>query len=241
MSDRPPYADYIEEALWSLVVPVAALKKMKRNPRKHDKKSIKAKAASLKIFKQQKPVVVSADGEIIAGNGTFEAAVDELHWEYIAASKSSLTADEALAYAVADNKTQESSKFDYDIVGKMFRDLDKQLAGATGFSASEIEDLVKAAEPHPPLGEGDGPEDSDARRLPSTTTTNETTPGASHTVDPGDHNAHALPRVDLVFSDDAGRGVFLEWTRELRSKYPDIPTVGDRIVEWLRTEGGSFS
>lgn len=138
MSDSQPNLDHISPDLRSLAVPIEALKKMIDNPRNHDDRSIKLISVSLKTFGQQKPVVVSADGEVIAGNGTLEAA-EELGWTHVAASKSELTGDEAKAYAIADNKTTDESTFNFDIVKSVFSDLDDLLKEATGFTDDEIE------------------------------------------------------------------------------------------------------
>lgn len=54
-------------------VPVDQLKFDPKNSRKHDTKNIKAIKESLLKFGQQKPIVVMADGTVIAGNGTLQA------------------------------------------------------------------------------------------------------------------------------------------------------------------------
>lgn len=147
MTNGQPNPDYIESSLWGLIVPIDALRGMKNNPRKHGSESVEAVKASLKIFKQQKPVVISADGEVIAGNGTLEAAI-ALGWEYLAASKSSLTAEEAQAYAVADNRTQEKSEFDFDIVRDIFKSIDGVLdKTSTAFTEDEIAGIMGVALP----------------------------------------------------------------------------------------------
>jgi len=142
-----PTPAYIEESLWNLVVPIETLRGMKNNPRKHEEESTEAIKASLHIFKQQKPVVVSSDNEVIAGNGTLEAAI-ALGWEFIAASRTSLSADEAKAYAIADNRTQEKSEFDFDIVRDIFKSLDGVLdKTSTGFSDDEVAGIMGVALP----------------------------------------------------------------------------------------------
>lgn len=175
MSEQPPYSEYIEESLWSLVVPIEALRCMENNPRKHETESIEAIKASIKIFKQQKPVVVSADQTtIIAGNGTLTAMI-ALGCDHIAASKSGLTGKDAEAYAIADNRTQEKSEFDFDIVRDMFGSFSEILKGATGFTQKEIDDLLS----------GDDSDDSDEREI-----------GGSDPSDMGDTEFRIIVSVD---------------------------------------------
>jgi hypothetical protein len=145
MTDAPKPL-YIEESLWPLAVPIGVLSNMKANPRLHPEESIEAIKTSLKVFRQQKPVVVSSDNVVIAGNGTLQAAV-ALGWEYIAASKTTLTAKEAEAYAVADNRAADLSTFDFDIVRDIFKGLDDVLKTSAGFSKDEIDGLMGKALP----------------------------------------------------------------------------------------------
>lgn len=56
------------------IVKVDDLQYDPENPRKHNDKNIQAIAASLKEFGQQRPIVVTRKGIVVAGNGTLEAA-----------------------------------------------------------------------------------------------------------------------------------------------------------------------
>ena len=53
---------------------VASLRPYARNARVHSKKQIKQIAASIERFGFTNPVLVSDDGEIVAGHGRVEAA-----------------------------------------------------------------------------------------------------------------------------------------------------------------------
>jgi len=82
------------------------------NVRKHSDKNMSAITASLNKFGQQKPIVASSEGVILAGNGTYSAA-KELGWEKIAVVKTDLIDPIAQkAYAIADNRTNDLSNFD---------------------------------------------------------------------------------------------------------------------------------
>lgn len=136
---------HIEKSLQHLAVPIGIAQSMKDNPRKHGDESIEAIKASLAEFGQQKPIVVTADNVVIAGNGTLEAA-RQLGWSTIAVSRTELTEQQAVAYSLADNRTQDKSEFDFGIVRDIFKGLDDTLKNATGFTQSEIDDLLRGEE-----------------------------------------------------------------------------------------------
>lgn len=83
------------------------------NARKHDGKNIEAIKGSLAKFGQQKPIVVGDNNVVVAGNGTLEAA-QALNWDTINIVRTGLKGVEALAYSIADNRTQDLSEFDID-------------------------------------------------------------------------------------------------------------------------------
>ena len=58
------------------------LKTDDNNARTHDQRNVTTIKLSLERFGQQKPIVVTADGVIVAGNATYLAA-DELGWQTI--------------------------------------------------------------------------------------------------------------------------------------------------------------
>jgi ParB/RepB/Spo0J family partition protein len=55
-------------------VPVSLLKSYPTNPRTHTKKQIQQIAESIRTFGWTNPILVDADGQIIAGHGRMEAA-----------------------------------------------------------------------------------------------------------------------------------------------------------------------
>ncbi len=96
-------------------VKISELKFDPYNARVHDAKNHKAIKGSLKKFGQQKPIVVDERNIVIAGNGTLEAAI-ALGWEEIVISRSTLKGTEAIAYALADNKSSELADWDKSIL-----------------------------------------------------------------------------------------------------------------------------
>ena len=114
------------------------------NARKHSDRNIDAIIASLRRFGQQKPIVVDLKGVVRAGNGTLEAA-KKLGWEVIDCVMTSLEGSDAVAYAIADNRTAELAEWDDDALTAQLTALlteDNELAIASGFSVDEIESLM---------------------------------------------------------------------------------------------------
>ena len=85
------------------------------NARKHPEKNLEAIKGSLIRFGQQKPIVVDKQGIVIAGNGTL-AAARALGWTSIAVVESTLEKWNAMAYALADNRTAELATWDEEVL-----------------------------------------------------------------------------------------------------------------------------
>jgi len=126
-------------------VSIDSLMKDPANVRKHSQRNIDAIKASLSKFGQQKPIVIDAEGKVLAGNGTLQAAI-ELGWTSIQVSRSTLQGADAVAFAIADNRTAELAEWDYQALTQVF----EELAGIgfdladIGWDAHETEPLMKA-------------------------------------------------------------------------------------------------
>jgi len=121
------------------------------NARKHDDRNIDSIIASLRRFGQQKPIVIDASNVVRAGNGTLEAA-KRLGWDLIECVRTSLKGSDAIAYAIADNRTAELAEWDSDILAAQLSGLltdDEALANAAGFSAEEIERMLEKLSEEP--------------------------------------------------------------------------------------------
>ena len=130
------------------------------NARKHNERNIDAIIASLRRFGQQKPIVVDSSGVVRAGNGTLEAA-RRLGWESIDCVTTSLQGSDAIAYAIADNRTAELAEWDEDTLAAQLNGLlteSEDIALAAGFTPEEIEAMVALAEDEPEINEDDAPE-----------------------------------------------------------------------------------
>lgn len=127
------------------------------NVRRHPDRNLAAIAASLARFGQQKPIVVDAKNVVRAGNGTL-AAARRLGWERIDVVRTDLLGAEAVAYAIADNKTTDTSEWDEDGLAAVLQGLDEELIRATGFERGEIDGLLRALEPAVSLEDDVAPE-----------------------------------------------------------------------------------
>jgi len=117
MSDKIQPKHQVHESLHSFLVPIKDLTPLPNNPRKGD---VKAIAASYREFGQLRPIlyVVDEDGTktIVAGNHQYLAARDELKWTHIAAMDATLDSRNAIAFALADNRTSELGEMDEAIL-----------------------------------------------------------------------------------------------------------------------------
>jgi site-specific DNA-methyltransferase (adenine-specific) len=95
------------------------------NARQHDDKNLKAIQGSLKEFGQRKPIVITEDGVIVAGNGTVEAA-KRLGWLEIQAVTvpGDWTPEQTKAFALADNRTAELAAWSPEVLASQLIELE---------------------------------------------------------------------------------------------------------------------
>jgi len=117
------------------------------NARNHGERSVRAVMKSLEEFGQQKPIVVSAENEVIAGHGTLAAAM-RLKLPKVWIVRSALDQDAAQAYAIADNRTADLAKWDEAVLRTSLAEISAagdNLLAASGFSKKEAEAFLAAA------------------------------------------------------------------------------------------------
>lgn len=131
----------INQSLASLIVPLNTLHEDPRNARRHPPRNLESIKASLRDLGQQKPIVVLPDGTIVAGNGTFRAAV-ALGWEGIAAVKFEGTARQARLFAIADNRTAELAEWDVGILQSEMHDLGEESWDSAGWTVDELRETA---------------------------------------------------------------------------------------------------
>jgi len=126
---------------------ITSLRPYSRNARTHSKKQVRQIAASIERFGFTNPILISDEGEIIAGHGRVEAA-KLLGWKAVPTiTLSHLSETERRAYVLADNKLALNAGWDKDILAIELQALvdfafDVEL---TGFSLAEIDFVLDEA------------------------------------------------------------------------------------------------
>ncbi len=104
--------DYVIET-W----PSERLKVYDRNARKHPPQQLKQLRSSFQKYGQVWPVLVRADGTIIAGHGRFEAAKAEGYTEIRVIVASGWSEEQCRAFALLDNQVPENAEWDKELLG----------------------------------------------------------------------------------------------------------------------------
>ena len=132
-------------------LPIDKLKLDPSNARKHSEANLSAIAESLKQFGQRKPIVITADNVIVAGNGTVEAArLLGLTDVDVVRVPEDWSADQVKAFALADNRTAELAEWNPEVLSAQLLELDE--AGfdlqALGFdiATEEAEHVIEVFE-----------------------------------------------------------------------------------------------
>lgn len=125
--------------------PVAVLKSAKRNARTHSDRQIAQIAASIRQFGFTNPVLVDAEGRIVAGHGRVEAAKRLGLALAPTLELSHLSEADLRAYALADNRLAEKSGWDEELLKLELGELEMAVSfdlELTGFSTGEIDVLL---------------------------------------------------------------------------------------------------
>ena len=128
-----------------------------RNAREHNDKSLSALAVSLDRFGQRKPIVVTSDTQVVAGNGTVQAA-GQLGWEKVDAVRvpADWDAEKIKAFAIADNRTAELSDWNREILAEQLLELEEAdfSPELLGFEPTPVADFLPVEDDdNPPLDE----------------------------------------------------------------------------------------
>lgn len=130
------------------LVPLDSLHLDPHNARTHPDRNLQAIRDSLAAFGQQKPLVVTRTGMILAGNGTWQAA-KALGWTQIAVQVTTLADAQARAYALADNRTGELALWDEEALARTLQDLVDAQAPVVGWDDAELTALLASLVPTP--------------------------------------------------------------------------------------------
>ncbi len=122
---------------------VDSLKPDARNPRRHSERQIKQIARSIQSFGFNVPVLINSDCTVLAGHGRLLAAQKLGLSQVPVIQLEHLTAEQARAFAIADNRLTENATWDDALLGEIFAelsvlDLDFSLE-TTGFTMGEID------------------------------------------------------------------------------------------------------
>jgi DNA modification methylase len=124
-------------------VKISKLRPHPKNPRVHPDSAIEKLERSIKEFGWTNPVLVSADGYILAGHARLKAAekagIQEVPVVYLP-----LEGAKAEAYLIADNRLQDETDWDLPKLKDLLQELDTGEFDIelTGFDMDEIEDLM---------------------------------------------------------------------------------------------------
>lgn len=129
------------------LVALTAIRPYERNPRQNAP-AVQAVVQSIRQFGFRQPIVVDAEGVIVAGHTRFLAA-QHLGLEQVPVHRASaLTPAQVRAYRLADNRTAELGEWDLELlVGELaaLQSEDFDIAGL-GWSAGELGELLAPAD-----------------------------------------------------------------------------------------------
>ena len=144
-------------------VPTSSLHPHSSNPRTHTKKQVRQLADSIRTFGFTNPLLVDAEGNILAGHGRLLAAellgMDSVPTVCI----HDMTEAQKRAYAIADNKLAELAGWDVELLASELQyvtelEIEFDLT-ITGFDTPEIDVLLSPTSQAPP--EEDPPPEPD--------------------------------------------------------------------------------
>lgn len=146
--------------------PIAELAPYARNSRTHSEEQIAQLAASIREFGFTNPVLVDAEGTIIAGHGRVLAAERAGLDSVPVLDLGHLTPDQRRAYVIADNKLALNAGWDDDILRAEMAALEAAEfdLDILGFGADELDALLNPPNP----GERDPDETPEAPTRPVT-------------------------------------------------------------------------
>ena len=148
---RAAVTEHDAGALTVVMRPITTLTVNPQNPRVHTKKQIRQIAESIRAFGFNVPVLIDGQSHIVAGHGRV-LACQELGIRTVPTIQlSHLTAMQAKAFVLADNKLTENASWDAHLLGAQLKelatvDLDFSLE-VTGFDMGEIDLIIQGEEP----------------------------------------------------------------------------------------------
>ena len=145
--------------------PIADVRPYAGNPRKIPKRAVDAVAASIEQYGFRQPIVVDTEGVVIAGHTRLHAA-QKLGLESVPVHVADLTPEQARAYRLADNRTNEFAAWDDETLTQelatLSATLDTDLAALSAMTAFDTRELDRLLGPPPGQTDPDDvPENAD--------------------------------------------------------------------------------
>ena len=134
---------------------IETLKPFPRNPKKHPEEQIDKICSGIKEFGFLVPILIDADGEIIAGHGRLLAAQKLKMAEVPVILVDHLTPTQVKAFRIADNKLNESP-WDYDMLTELLGEINQDGGNmdALGFDEAEINRMLDSLLSPESVGDG---------------------------------------------------------------------------------------
>lgn len=107
--------------------PLSEIRRYENNPRRNEN-AVAPVAASIQAFGFLVPIVIDADGVIVAGDTRYQAAKLLELTEVPTVSADDLTPDEVRAFRLADNKTAEIAVWDLPLMDAELEDIAEAMA-----------------------------------------------------------------------------------------------------------------
>lgn len=123
-------------------VKITELKPHPKNPRIHPDSAIEKLKRSIKEFGWTNPILVSADGYILAGHARLKAA-KAAGIEEVPVIHLPLKGAKAEAYMIGDNRLQEETGWDEEKLEELLNDINSEIdLLLTGFDDDELQELL---------------------------------------------------------------------------------------------------
>lgn len=127
-------------------VAIGKLRGYARNSRRHTDAQVQAIAASIRRFGFTAPILAQPDGTVIAGHGRLEAARLVGLKRVPVIRLAHLSAEEARAYLIADNRLAEMASWDTELLHSELAELAKLEVNpgldALGYSEAELSKMI---------------------------------------------------------------------------------------------------
>jgi hypothetical protein len=179
-----------------------------RNARRRTERSSALIENSLSEFGAARSLVIDEEGNVLAGNGTLEAAasigiervlvVPTDGNTLVAVQRTNLTPRQKRRYAIADNRASDLSEWDAGTLSELIEE-DPDLRLESYFSDQELDELMDG------LGDEDQEEDD------------------------GTSKSQGKLEVKLTFEDNSDFDTFLQSLQQLNSALPKIRTTEQRL------------